>query len=99
MIYKADMSSALFVNKFEMKGVIATDENSNTVCYPIGTTERRLKALIEALGEKKSVLSELKFTYPITLDSLQKDRTEIYNMINDRSIFNDIEYNDIFKKR
>ena len=52
---KTDMSAALFVNKFGMKGVIATDENSNTVlfCYPTGTTERRIKALNEALEKEE----------------------------------------------
>ena len=73
-----------------MKGVIVKDENSNTVlfCYPTGTTERRIKALNEAL-EKKGLLGKIKFAYPITTDSLQKDRVEINNTIN--NCFSDYE--------
>ena len=90
-----NMSAALFVNKFGMKGVIATDKNSTTVlfCYPTGTTERRIKALNEAL-EKKGLLGEIKFAYPITIDSLQKDRNEINNTLN--TCFNDYERNQLF---
>ena len=78
-----------------MKGVIVKDENSNTVlfCYPTGTTERRIKALNEALEKKKELLVNYEFTYPITLDSLQRDRIVISKMIKK---FSDREHKQIF---
>ena len=78
-----------------MKGVIATDKNSNTVlfCYPTGTTERRIKAINEALEKKKELLVNYEFMYPITLDSLQRDRIEISKMIKE---FSDREHKQIF---
>lgn len=92
-----NMSSALFIDTFGMKGVIATDENSNTVlyCYPTGTTERRLKALNEAL-EKKGLSGKLKFEYPITLDSLQRDSKLINEIIKDKTVLSDYERKTIF---
>ena len=92
------MSVALYIDTFGMKGVIVTDENNKMMllCYPTGTTERRLKALNEAIEEKKDLLGMHNLTYPITIGSLTTNKKDIYDMIYDTNILGEYKRNRIF---